>query len=179
MIEVIDNFLQEEEYQKVKGIISGQWFPYYLQHNVAYSDDRITKDIYDYFFTHMLYIKGDRSIPSPEAYNDIGHPIVTKIPNLGDLWRIKVNCYTNQETHYEHGRHTDGVPIKGKYKVALLNFTTCDGLTRFFPDGKDPIDIPSVENQLVIFDGDILHTSVTHTNTKIRLNININYVEKQ
>jgi hypothetical protein len=57
------------------------------------------------------------------------------------------------------------------HTVALYSLNNNNGFT-YFEDTKEKI--PSVENQLFLFDGLRRHCSVSQTNTKIRANININ-----
>lgn len=57
------------------------------------------------------------------------------------------------------------------HTVALYSLNNNNGFT-YFEDTKEKI--PSVENQLFLFDGLRRHCSVSQTDTKIRANININ-----
>ena len=57
------------------------------------------------------------------------------------------------------------------HQVALFSLNTCNGYT-YFEDTKEKV--PSIANQLVIFDGNRNHCSVAQTDENLRINININ-----
>ena len=63
--------------------------------------------------------------------------------------------------------HTD---LPEKHQVALYSVNTNNGYTLFENGDK----APSVENQLVLFDGSLKHCSVAQTDENLRINININ-----
>ena len=57
------------------------------------------------------------------------------------------------------------------HMVGLYSVNTNNGYTLF----EDGTKVESVENQMVIFDGKRKHCSVAQTDTKLRINININF----
>ena len=56
-------------------------------------------------------------------------------------------------------------------KVAIYCVNTCNGYTEL----KTGERAPSLENSIILFNANELHRSVSQTNTKRRINININY----
>mgnify|MGYP003640373644 CR=1 FL=1 len=68
---------------------------------------------------------------------------------------------------------TNVIVISIENIVCLLNINTNNGYTEFDKGYKTS----SKENSAIIFDGDIRHRSVTQTDVKCRVNININYYE--
>ena len=73
--------------------------------------------------------------------------------------------------HIKHEFHIDD---KIKHKVALFTVNTNNGYTEFENGEK----IPSIENTLALFDGNVKHRSVVQTDENLRINININYDEE-
>jgi hypothetical protein len=86
------------------------------------------------------------------------------------LLRAKLNCYTKKDKPIYTKFHKD-YPIS--HKVALFSLNTCNGFT-YFKSSKNKIK--SIENQMLIFNGEKEHCSVNQTDQNLRLNININYI---
>ena len=53
----------------------------------------------------------------------------------------------------------------------LYNLNTNNGFTSF----EDGTEICSKENQVILFNGEIKHRSVSQTDERVRININIDY----
>jgi hypothetical protein len=168
LYKVIQDLLPKDEMERIKNIVFSNEFPFYLQHSIVDDGD----EIYNYMFSHLLFL-GNVS----DWFLSVCPPILERIPNYDVLLRAKVNCYTNQSKNYFHGKHLDGQKYDG-YKIGLFSLNTNNGKTILYFD-NETIEIPSVENQLVIFDGNVLHESVGQTDTKFRMNINFNYTEKE
>ena len=56
------------------------------------------------------------------------------------------------------------------HTVALYNINSNNGVTVFKTGEK----LPSVANQMIIFDGKLDHAVIPQTDTKLRVNINLN-----
>ena len=156
-MQIIKNFLPEEEFNNLKDLIINDRLPLYFENSVASEED--TEHFY---FTHIFY---DDQLPRSEEFKII-LPILKKI-NLKALLRAKVNCYTKSEKLIKHGKHSD---YKFSHNGAVFSLNTCDGGT-FIGDNF----IPSIENQMLFFDSGIPHQSTNCTDAKCRFNININY----
>jgi len=89
--------------------------------------------------------------------------------NLNSLLRCKINLYTKKSKHIKTMFHTDSPE---PHKVALFSINTNNGYTLF----KNKNRVPSVENTMVLFDGQTEHCSVAQTDENVRINININYI---
>ena len=108
-----------------------------------------TADLYDssdYLFYHWLYRDGSQM---SEHFNKILMPLIGRL-HINSLLRCKVNLYTKKSKH----------------------INTNNGYTLF----KNKEKAPSVENTMVLFDGQREHCSVTQTDENVRINININYI---
>jgi len=160
MIEVIDNYLPADAFQKIRDtVFSNNDFPWYYMGNVTgdHEDDL-------YYLVHILQ---DNMGVNSSYYTDIGQPLVDTL-NFKAFIRIKVNCYPKGKELVEHGLHSDyGYDHKG----AIYSINTCNGYTRFETGEK----IDSVANRMIFFNPNIFHTSTNTTDQKRRININFNY----
>ena len=103
-----------------------------------------------------------------EFVNEIFIPKFIEMGIFKSLIRIKANFYSNTDSMKEHGSHRD---YHYSHNAAVYSLNTCNGFTRL--ESGDIIH--SVENRLVIFDGDQIHNSSTTTNQPVRFNLNFNF----
>jgi hypothetical protein len=116
------------------------------------------------FFADMIY---ERTILSPDIFFKLV-PHFDESIGVRQFIRIKVNLYPNTETIEEHGMHID---FPFEHKGALFYLNTNNGYTKL----EDGTKIESIENRLLLFDPNKLHTSSTCTDQPVRVNINFNY----
>jgi len=165
-MKVIKNFLPKDVFNKVKQILEDPRFPYYYQSSVLPFEPKKKWKNYDYFFCHTLFRDGEQTSEDPFIKN-ILHPITNKL-KVKKIIRAKVNLYTNQHKHFESAYHVD---TDDNVKIALFSVNTNNGWTEF-EKGKKFL---SEENSIVLFNSKYRHRAVTQTDSKIRINININY----
>ena len=72
-IEVIDNFLSEENFKKVSAAMNSDMFPWYFNEAVADSQDTD-----NFYFTHVFY--RDSKVESPN-FNLVLTPLLQKLPH--------------------------------------------------------------------------------------------------
>lgn len=156
-MKVIKNFLKKEEFNLIKNVIIGNNFPYFFSNEVA---DK--KDNKNFYFYHILY---DDNLPKSNYFSLI-KPLINKLNTLSII-RAKVNCFPKSEKLIKYNKHVD---FNFSHKGAIYYLNTCDGGT-YIGDKF----IPSIENQILLFDSSILHQSTNCTDQKCRFNININY----
>ena len=172
-MEIIDNFLQQDNFDTIASTIMSKGFPWYHQDDVAYKDE--VKEDMTFYSTHWLY-KDDK--PRFDTSLELIMPILKRLGSMNDnyklrtLVRVKLNSYPNQNKFIEHPWHEDFEPNTLPYKACLLSLNTCDGYTKF----KDGTKIESVSNRAILFDPCISHHSTNTTNQTRRINININYL---
>jgi len=158
-MEIINNFIQDKTiFDSIKNLLMSYTFPYYYSDSTAHEKDKS-----DYHFSHILY---DKNQQNSNYFNQITMPILGRL-EFNYLHRVKVNCYTKKPEHINTAMHTD---MPEKHMVALFSINNNNGYTLFESGEK----ILSVENQLVLFDGNLKHCSVAQTDENIRINININ-----
>lgn len=160
---VLDNVLSEEELHQLQHtMITGGMFPWYYNHNINFDDD--PKEHFQ--FTHTFY---RNFVPCSDFFPKIVK--LVSILNPESLSRIKANLLTITPTVIEHRFHYDNLKRNTGIKAAIFYLNTNNGYTKF-EDGRK---VESVENRLVIFDGELLHTGSTCTDQNVRVVINFNY----
>jgi hypothetical protein len=161
-MEVIDDFLPEEQFNTLASTMMSANFPWYFANSVL-SKDLLCREQYNYQFGHSFYYNyGFKS-----EYSNLIVPILEKLDPIAIL-RIKGILLPRTETNIEHGFHLDN---QHKTKVAIYYVNTNNGYTKFADDGI----INSVANRLVLFNSKDYHTGATCTDEKIRVAINFNY----
>jgi hypothetical protein len=156
-LKVIKNFLKKEEFNLIKKVVVGNSFPFYFCKKVGHD-----KDDKDFYFNHELYWN---NVPTSNSFNLI-LPLINKL-NVKSLIRAKVNLFPRTEKLIKYGEHAD---FDFNHKGAILYINNCDGGT-YIGDKF----IPSIENQVLLFDSSTMHQSTNCTDEKCRINININY----
>jgi hypothetical protein len=165
-IKVIDNFLAEDEFKKLKSEMLDPWFPWYYNDHTTY-DGLGTTNLYDLQFIHFFYRHH-----APQDRFEIVNPILQKISPAAII-RIKANLNPVTHTRIIYEKHVDLSYLKCKTAVFYVN--TNDGITVL---GDDNIEVASIANRLVVFNSDIWHTGTSCTDSKVRCVINFNYVEE-
>ena len=165
---VIDNFLDEEYFDKLKKLCTGtvtrenHILPWYFEPNISTPD--VNEDNI-FYMTHLLY----NSNAPINSFYDYMIPILQKLEVIC-LIRVKANLYPHTEILHEHPLHID---YKFSHSAAILSLNTCDGYTML----EDGTKIDSVANRILLFDASKKHCSTTTTNESARINININYLQ--
>jgi len=171
LYKIIDNFLPDDLYNQFTKTLFSTDFTWFYHDYVGFKGD---KGINKFYFTHLFYgdgalFKSNTVGINSNHYNDIIEPICFMLFGKEfSLIRAKANLFTKRERHIKYGLHIDYNFDKHTTLVYSLNKN--NGYTEF----EDGTKIPSNENQLLIFDGNIPHRSVGQTDTKIRINLNIN-----
>lgn len=161
MYKVIDNFLSQEEFEKVKNFVLNPHFPWNLT-TVVTNDEENLPIPASYYFTHEFW-----SGFHTESEAQIFAPILNEI-DCRAIMRIKGNLYPSTETIVHHDNHID---YEFPHRGAIFYLNTNNGLTIL----EDEIEVESVENRLLLFDPSKPHHSTTCTDTKCRVNVNFNF----
>tara|TARA_R100000963_G_C4628235_1_gene93933 strand:- start:217 stop:696 length:480 start_codon:yes stop_codon:yes gene_type:complete len=159
-MKVIPNFLEQETFNNIKKCILNDAFPWYFSPTTGHDGD-----FSDFLFSHYLY-RDDKQCS--QFFNHVLMPLISRL-NFNHLIRAKINLYTKKPKQIKTDFHVD---LYDKHTVALFSLNTNNGYT-LFKNGKK---IPSVENQMLIFDGSLSHSSVSPTDTSIRVNINMDLI---
>ena len=155
-INVIDNFLPQDQFNHIQDLLMGPWFPWYYNKSIVDYDDS------KFQFTHIFYL--DKNQPSQFlSLFDYSQSIL----GVKKLFRIKSNLTVKTSSHQNTGFHIDGFPCS---KTAIYYLNTNNGYTKFKGHGK----VECVENRMVIFDSNLKHAAFTSTESR-RITVNFNY----
>jgi len=159
MIEVIDNFLPEDNFKELeKTIMTPVSFPWFYVPTISDKDN-----LKESYFIHYFYESVEH--PSSQYF-----PLIKKLLfKLGcrALLRAKANLYLSTPKIYEHEIHFDFVD---ESKACILFINTNNGYTRI---GNKKI--LSVANRAVLFPSKLYHRSTSCSDQQTRVNISINY----
>jgi|TARA_X000001316_G_C922117_1_gene36941 hypothetical protein len=165
MIKIIDNFLDKEDFERIYNMFNSNDFPWYYSDWVNGKGDNPN----DFQFIHLFYSKVINS-----KHFEIIEPLIVKL-EMTSISRIKANLLLKTDTPIVHGYHTD-FDWKYKWWTAIYYVNSNNGRTIFKKNKKS---VYCKANRLVLFDGRLPHCSVTSTNTKKRIVINLNFFNKQ
>jgi hypothetical protein len=182
---IYDNCLPLDVFRKMKDIMLSGEFPWFYNDAILYGGEfESPLDGYDndntvYQFTHTFFMGGFQSWPPS---TEVIVPILD-ILNPRSWIRVKANLNPIGSDHLVSGWHYDmgGMFEDGTMKpyddstTAVLYMNTNNGYTLMETGDK----VESVENRLVLFPNDILHTGITQTDTKIRVLLNFNFFENK
>ena len=158
MIEIIDNFLPEEEFKTIQSFMMGGEFRWF------YSKGRSTRDDGLFLMIHMFF--------QPEVGSNSEHLNMwnTFMEQVGakKCMRIKANLTFKTPT-IEPGPYHQDFP---DMKTAVFYINTNDGYTEF----ENGVRVSSVANRVCIFDSNLQHRGTTHTEGgHQRIVVNFNY----
>jgi hypothetical protein len=172
--EIIDNFLDQISFEKIKSSFfpspskkidrQNQFLWNYNKGIVRNPDHGPTgyeKD--DWMYTHS-FVDQNKKVSD---YLFLIKPIFEKI-DAHQIIDARANLLTPTEKQIHHEKHIDRNIY---HKVALFYVTTSSGYTVL----EDIMKVECIENRMLIFDGNIFHHSVSSTGN-IRCAININYI---
>ena len=158
MIEVIDNFLPEEEFKSIQSLLLGEQFYWFYQEGRTSSDDGL------YLMVHMFYQPG---VGNNSRHIHIWNTFMNKV-EAKKCVRIKANLTFKTPTIEVGEYHTDYDDIK----TAVFYINTNNGYTEF----ESGVRVSSVANRVCIFDSNLKHRGTTHTEPEPqRIVVNFNY----
>ena len=155
-MEIIDNFLPDNNFNHIKNIITSQYFPWCYAptlKNVETGEiNELEHKETQNQFVHLFY---NFDVPVTEYFQEL--KCFREKLEVKSLVRIKANLNPCIDKVLEHGYHID-LP---DCTTAVYYLNTCEGYTKF----ETGEVVESVENRIVIFDSNIKHTgtvSYTH-----------------
>ena len=157
-MKIIPNFISPDIFKKMQDTVFASDFPFYYSPSITEGDAGK-----DFMFCHLLFHEQKQT---SSYFNSLLTPLLGRL-NFNYLIRAKLNCYTRKSKYIYTALHRD---YPTPHSVALFSFNTCNGFT-YFEDTKEKIK--SVANQVVIFDGQRKHCSVSQTDTNLLININL------
>jgi hypothetical protein len=162
-MKIIDNFLNQEEFNNIKNVMTGRYFPWYYAPCANNNNDNLSQLTY-FFYTaeNDTPVSGDIKLIKP---------ILNKLKCTA-LIRIKANL-TYPSINKKEFYHKDNYFKNATTAVYYLNNN--NGGTKFKLKSKIKF-IESKANRMVIFPSHIEHSVVRHSNNDSgRFVINFNY----
>ena len=166
-VQIFNNFLEPEVFLEIKKFIMSPRCQWRYVNYIAHKDGRDNDS--DGYFVHSF--KDCHPKTFEDRYPESPHfPLIVKILDkikYQNILRIRSSLYPRRDVQKPDPFHVD---YNFPHKVCIFYVNTNNGYT-MFENGKK---IPSVENQLVTFDGSEKHCSVVQTDTPARYIVNIN-----
>ena len=160
-----DNYLTPEEFDKIQTLIIGSEFPWFWNDRIVYEDD-----IDNFQFIHLFYL----DFISQSPFIKILNPIIEKL-NPMSLYRIKANLLTRTPNIVEYPFHVDQQQLpeekQKQMTTSIFYVNTNNGYTKFL----DGTIVESVKNRMITFPANTKHTGTSCTDEKRRVVINFNY----
>ena len=158
MIEIIDNFLPEEEFKSIQSFMMGGEFRWF------YAEGRALDDDGQYHMTHMFF---QPEVGSNSEHINMWNTFMNK-EEAKKCVRIKANLTFKTPTIEVGEYHTDYDDIK----TAIFYINTNNGYTEF----ESGVRVSSVANRVCIFDSNLKHRGTTHSEGgQQRIAVNFNY----
>jgi hypothetical protein len=162
--QIIDNILSKKNFLTIQNYFLNN-LNWSYNRNIV-NDEKTNYMLDNYMFNHIFYRNNPFTISKDIQ---LIAPIFDEL-NILELYRCKSNFYSRTNEIIRHNYHTD---MNFKHLVALYFVNSNNGLTII----KDVVEVESIENRLLIFDGDLEHASTTASDN-IRINININFIQR-
>lgn len=169
-IEIIDNFLSEEDFNNIFNNINSPSWPWKFSEGVSDSSENKIPNVFQ-----LVYLFYDRW-GQYQSGMDYITPLINKINPLSFL-RIKANLLVGSQEKQIFNYHVDvNNPVTGNRltncRTSIYYLNTNNGKT-VFENGEQ---VDSVANRFISFPAYMMHTGTTCTDLKKRLVINLNYV---
>lgn len=159
--EIIDNFLPKSSFNKIKGIILDEEFPWLCKEIKAKADETPKKYI---SFDHGIYAQ---NVPISPFFEEL-EIIIGRI-DCKSLLNMSCNMNTMTSEFLEN-KINPIYPFPNAQGIFYLN--NSDGYTIV----EDDIKIENIENRLIIFNGEKEYIDSTCTNTTRKVSITFNYI---
>ena len=157
-MKIIDNFLPEEEFKSIQSLMMGGQFNWFYAEGLSYRDDE------SYQMVHMFF---QPEVGSNSEYLPMWSNFMTKV-EAKKCARIKANMTFKTSEPEPSLYHTDFEDMK----TATFYIYTNNGYTEF----ENGVRVNSVANRVCIFDSNLNHRGVTHTEgDQQRIVVNFNY----
>ena len=170
MYEIIDNYLKEDDFNKIEKWILHRDFMWHF----VDKPNRTSTNETQFQFGRVFIEYGDTIVHDAVGnLKNIMKPYCKSKKVKVGINRAKVNMYINVNNKHEGlGLHQD-IEDEKDYKTLLFYLDTNDGYTEFENGEK----VNTVKNRALIFDAHLYHQTVTQTDSLFRRNININFKE--
>ena len=164
-MQIIENILNEEDFKDLSQFYNSYNCPWYYNNQVNQFANN------NFYFTQLMFENGQWQTDWAEKYiTNISKKLTSVLNSNIEILRAKSNLFVNRNKKINCGFHTDFLNEENYYTLVYY-INTNNGGTQI----KDGEFYPSIANAGLLFYGNVLHESVTQTDTPIRLNLNINF----
>ena len=198
MIHKVNNALGINQFNFLQSELTSDALPWHFLRNTAVILDHDSED--NFSFCNTVYdIDLFNNIPGTPLFTLCYNALLGCLDSCGveinELYRIRLNMYTKHHEKMAHGPHVDD-HIRSM-KVGILYITTnVDSPTLFYNKLHEPgvdtntyedickkqllvdREVQSVENNFVLFNSNMYHSSTRPTQEAVRININYNFTIK-
>lgn len=168
-----------ETIKSIEDLVSSENFLFRISNEDLFDNDLNKKYKTDNTLqlVHTLYKKeiDYKSIHFLTFYKLFNEIVQNVIKKDVELLRMKVNLLLPKQSKRYNGFHTDYQDLK-KFKSLIYYINDSDGNTVIY--NKKLYKVKPKAGKVVLFDGNLLHTSSNPIKSKMRLVCNINYIEK-
>jgi hypothetical protein len=167
VISIVDNFLDQEEFDKLQTLMMGDSIAWLYLDGIDYKDE--PGNVGKFQFYHTFY----DNAAARSNFLETLQPIINKIKPFS-IWRIKANLLTRTPNIVVNSFHTDMMMLEEKMKqwtTSIFYMNTNNGYTKF----EDGSVVESVVNRMISFPANMKHTGTSCTDEKTRVLINFNY----
>ena len=166
-LKVHNNFLEKKDFKNIQSLLISDNFPWYFNKRKVVND---FDKIFNFQFTHIFY----KDFEIKSNYFEVLRPLINKLKPISII-RVKVNLTTPYTQIVSHAFHTDINQVQNRdkdIKVGIFYINTNNGKTIF----SNKTEIESIENRFIEFPISEIHAGTTHTDTKSRIVLNINWI---
>ncbi len=182
---IYDNCLPANVFKEMQKILLGLNFPWYYNEGALYNEDtkydpikspikNYQDNLNVYQFTYLFLKEGGYAWSS---YTENILPILNVLDARAWI-RVKANLGPREPKHLVGGWHYDSSYNKNTpyndATTAIFYMNNNNGYTLLETGDK----IKNVENRLILFPCNVLHTGITQTDTKVRVALTFNYFGK-
>ena len=201
MIKIIQDFLPRPLFDYMKSVVDNEKGMYWNFNPRNLSPQSKASGAENFKFGKTLYVApGVQSQTNPEIYDKELMPLFGVFQSFMmshmekrcqknedmdsdcKLLRMKMNLYPNQSEQVKHGIHND-IFLNGSANpnvvTSVFNFTTCNGSTIILDKDEKgeytkEVEVPSIENSMVMFNNPHPHYGITQNDTPARIVLNTN-----
>ena len=176
MIVLKDNVLAPKVVDYLSHITLHNEFPWYFISNSAHAMDNKINQGDHFSLSHMLF----RDEKNFSLYSDIFRTAVLDIQdkfNINDykIFRLRLAMQLNMNKAVINPPHVDEENLEHKSCILYLNDS--DGDTCFYKKNKIFKKVSPKKNRVVLFDGNIFHSSSKPVKHQYRIILNINFIK--
>jgi hypothetical protein len=188
-IQILDNFLNNEEINTVHDTIFNDLFNWFIaqhQHTVNPYDLNISQSqfsknlLIDYFqFCHPLYYLNNNTSIKVSNYSNIADLIINKLSKFNNVYykiiRAKINLQTQNNKTNENTFNAPHTDMDENHYVLIYYVNDTDGCTFLFDNDNNVVHkVYPKKGRALLFNGNIKHASGHPVNSLKRCVINFN-----